>query len=827
MRWLLNDGPLWAGGLCNPSRAGGGAPPAQVAPAFTTAPSLTGSTALGSTITVSLGAASGTPAPTLTGTLTRPGKAAAAVLDGATFAVEAADQGGTITLDVTATNSAGSATASASVQIDAPVIPAVTDFYGTSLGQIPFDLRLDEPAKQTLNGNLITAVVNDGGAGEIYAATATSALAPVTSTGPGAADFGEARTQYLTPATSPNLGGGHLLVPLFLPDFATNKYLFGAVGNNNLTTLSLMRTTATTGYLRLRNGQTAATDYFSSPDFTVPLGRWMLLEVRLDRGRLTYWIDGTKIHDGTYATDRGWLANAIGYAGATTSNRWTGKIGRIVSVICDPLYSADNPEQAVRVARQMLAAQYGLPLQSNDPIFTILPRLTGTRAIGDTVTVYTGQAFAADSKTATLARPGKVPVTVQDGYSFPVDASDQTGTITLDVVATNAAGSVTASATFDFAPAPSAIVPDDGGNKLGTVTSVTRDGVVSITNSLSYLNDTEEREVKHYMVQADGMAGKTLTVLRSAAAPNVDGSNMSAWQMTWTHDPHGTWHPFDSVTNAFGTVVAASAAPLTQDRVYIARRPMFTNTRWDRAIARWKASPLTSPTPAANADWVIGTLPANEHAPAMDCHAFRFGTGAAKFVLTGAIHCDEHIASYNYEGLVDWLLSSDPDAVWLRNRLTFYCYPKVNAQGRWAGATRVEVTTGKNSNRIFTTGSTIPLASVLQTAWATDLAGGVSGNIDFHDYARQGPRGQIFRGDTGTYHQRLAEVFKARTGATLAVQGSSDDPTIGERMRSSYGASEVCIVTECGIQAAYNVDEYHAFGRDLGKALKLHYETLP
>lgn len=107
------------GGLVPP-----GPGPTPVAPAFTTQPSLTGSTALGNTITVSLGAASGIPAPALTGTLTRPGKAAADVLDGATFTVEAADQGGTITLDVTATNSAGSETAVAALSV--PAAPVVT-----------------------------------------------------------------------------------------------------------------------------------------------------------------------------------------------------------------------------------------------------------------------------------------------------------------------------------------------------------------------------------------------------------------------------------------------------------------------------------------------------------------------------------------------------------------------------------------------------------------------------------------------------------------------------------------------------------------------------
>lgn len=106
----------------------GVSPPKTVAPAFTTQPTLIGSTALGSTITVSLGAASGIPAPILVGTLTRPSKAAVAVQDGDMFQIEASDQGGTITLDVTATNSAGSATAS-----DAMTVSSL----GPTIGGVP------------------------------------------------------------------------------------------------------------------------------------------------------------------------------------------------------------------------------------------------------------------------------------------------------------------------------------------------------------------------------------------------------------------------------------------------------------------------------------------------------------------------------------------------------------------------------------------------------------------------------------------------------------------------------------------------------------------
>lgn len=115
------------------------APPTATAPKITSRPTLTGSTALGSTITIRLGTASGTPEPVLTGSLKRPGKAAQTVADGATFVVDAADQGGTVSLTVTATNSAGTVSDTASLAIPAAAntaptltaIPALSATVGT------------------------------------------------------------------------------------------------------------------------------------------------------------------------------------------------------------------------------------------------------------------------------------------------------------------------------------------------------------------------------------------------------------------------------------------------------------------------------------------------------------------------------------------------------------------------------------------------------------------------------------------------------------------------------------------------------------------------
>lgn len=101
--------------------AGGG--PTLTAPQFTTLPSLLGSTALGGTVTISLGAASGVPAPELTGTLTRPGAQPVAVTDGQEVIITEDDLGGALVLDVLASNSQGDEPEAVTLQIPAVAAP--------------------------------------------------------------------------------------------------------------------------------------------------------------------------------------------------------------------------------------------------------------------------------------------------------------------------------------------------------------------------------------------------------------------------------------------------------------------------------------------------------------------------------------------------------------------------------------------------------------------------------------------------------------------------------------------------------------------------------
>lgn len=144
--------------------AGGG--PTLSAPQFTTLPSLMGSTALGGTVTISLGVASGVPAPELTGTLTRPGAQPIAVTDGQQVTITEDDLGGDLVLAALASNSEDDETQTATLQIPAVApSPFVADDWALATGLEANQLVVSINSLPSDGGSPITAIeyTDDGG----------------------------------------------------------------------------------------------------------------------------------------------------------------------------------------------------------------------------------------------------------------------------------------------------------------------------------------------------------------------------------------------------------------------------------------------------------------------------------------------------------------------------------------------------------------------------------------------------------------------------------------------------------------------------------------
>lgn len=158
----------------------GSVTPPAIAPNFTVLPSLLGSTSLGGTITVNLGAASGSPEPVITGTLTRPGASPVSVTQGQQITVQAGDQGGSLSLTATATNSAGVDTETVSraipAAIPAPVFTTPLPDVALAVGDADVIRNLDD----STDNATAYSVSPSGGAVTISGSIMTvSAAAPV------------------------------------------------------------------------------------------------------------------------------------------------------------------------------------------------------------------------------------------------------------------------------------------------------------------------------------------------------------------------------------------------------------------------------------------------------------------------------------------------------------------------------------------------------------------------------------------------------------------------------------------------------------------------
>lgn len=170
----------------------GSVTPPDIAPNFTVLPSLLGSTSLGSVITVDLGAATGSPEPVITGTLTRPGASPVAVTQGQQITVQAGDQGGALSLTATATSTAGVDTETVSraipAAIPAPVFTTPLADVVLTVGDADVIVNLDDSTDNATSYSVSPtggAVTISGSAMAVSAASAVDQIYVVTATGPG------------------------------------------------------------------------------------------------------------------------------------------------------------------------------------------------------------------------------------------------------------------------------------------------------------------------------------------------------------------------------------------------------------------------------------------------------------------------------------------------------------------------------------------------------------------------------------------------------------------------------------------------------------------
>ena len=176
------------------------------------------------------------------------------------------------------------------------------------------------------------------------------------------------------------------------------------------------------------------------------------------------------------------------------------------------------------------------------------------------------------------------------------------------------------------------------------------------------------------------------------------------------------------------------------------------------AHTEWASqSPYVTPTPSCDsglaldpygtlADFVVGVSAghaSDPYVPQHNLYAYKItdpcATGPKKIVVfqTGN-HNNEAPGSWPFQGLADFLLSSDPRAGWLRRHCEFYVYPLVNPDGRYTNSGRgnpemLDEGFGTDHNRVWDTqGQGLSTIDALTVAMQNDTGQQVDYYFDFH-----------------------------------------------------------------------------------------------
>ncbi|MCK4628041.1 MAG: hypothetical protein KAT56_03500 [Sedimentisphaerales bacterium] len=168
-------------------------------------------------------------------------------------------------------------------------------------------------------------------------------------------------------------------------------------------------------------------------------------------------------------------------------------------------------------------------------------------------------------------------------------------------------------------------------------------------------------------------------------------------------------------------------------------------------------NPYVTPTPSCDsglaldpcgvlADFVVGVSAghvSDPYVPQHNLYAYKItdpcATGPKKIVLiqTGN-HNTEETGSWSFQGMIDYILSCEPEAVWMRQHCEFYIYPLVNPDGRYtcSGRGNPEMTDegfGTDHNRVWDRqGEGLSTIDAFTTAMQFDTGQQVDYYFDYH-----------------------------------------------------------------------------------------------
>ncbi|TWT72700.1 Zinc carboxypeptidase [Posidoniimonas polymericola] len=262
--------------------------------------------------------------------------------------------------------------------------------------------------------------------------------------------------------------------------------------------------------------------------------------------------------------------------------------------------------------------------------------------------------------------------------------------------------------------------------------------------------------------KASGIQGAspTFSISSNFAGDSTPGLHeLAEHEMVYSYD-NEHWQFFDNNQLGAAEFSFSNATPFTQDEVYVAYALPYSYGRSVTHTQSVLQSPWAAPTASGNAAGVIGSsTPGVDElgraTPALDVFGYRITNPATdsgrltkqKIVISSGLHAGEPLGTYVYQGMVDWLLSDDPRAAWVRDNVEVYGYPVLNPSGRIMGTNRTTVNNiGRDPNGLWDPNrwssssygcggddcQEIRATGEAMMADVTATQGGVDAFIDFH-----------------------------------------------------------------------------------------------
>ncbi|MEM7229601.1 MAG: M14 family zinc carboxypeptidase, partial [Planctomycetota bacterium] len=201
-----------------------------------------------------------------------------------------------------------------------------------------------------------------------------------------------------------------------------------------------------------------------------------------------------------------------------------------------------------------------------------------------------------------------------------------------------------------------------------------------------------------------------------------------------------------------------------------------------------------------------------------------------KIVLVGGNHGGEPLGSHALEGMVDFLLSSDPMAASIRRRAEIFVYPQVNPEGRYAGYFRTSVERpDDNYNRTWDCSNGGSDKALIRDSMVADVGGPIDILLDFHNqFEELDGIDEVLVGAANTGDDYVVNL--AAAGVEIVTPSTSFSGVLRNWAASTYdgtssgglGAS-LAITPEPRPGAGRTIADYRAHGEVYGRSL---YATL-